>query len=64
MSEKTFQATPRRRQEARKKGQVFKSTEMVSALMLVSFIGLLKFYVPTMLEKVSQDFPYVYGISA
>lgn len=64
MSEKTFQATPRRRQEARKKGQVFKSTEMVSALMLVSFIGLLKFYVPTMLEKVSQIFPYVYGLSA
>ncbi|WP_019851136.1 flagellar biosynthesis protein FlhB [Desulfitobacterium sp. PCE1] len=63
MSEKTFQATPRRRQEARKKGQVFKSTEMVSALMLVSFIGLLKYYVPTMVEKVTQIFPYVYGLS-
>lgn len=63
MSEKNFQATPRRRQEARKKGQVFKSTEMVSALMLVSFIGLLKFYVPTMLVKAQAIFPYVYGLS-
>ncbi|MGE4271327.1 MAG: flagellar biosynthesis protein FlhB [Desulfitobacterium sp.] len=64
MSEKTHQATPKRRQEARKKGQVFKSTEMVSALMLVSFIGLLKFYVPTMLVKAQEIFTYVYKLSS
>lgn len=63
MSEKTFQATPRRRQDARKKGQVFKSTEIVSALMLLSFIALLKFWVPSMLVKMQSLFPYVYALS-
>jgi len=63
MSEKTYQATPRRRQEARKKGQVFKSTEMVSSLMLVSFVGMLKFYMPTMIRKVADTFSFVYDLS-
>jgi flagellar biosynthesis protein FlhB len=63
MSEKTFQASPKRRQEARKKGQVFKSTEIVSALMLLGFIALLKFWIPSMLVKMQSLFPYVYGLS-
>jgi flagellar biosynthesis protein FlhB len=63
MSEKTFQATPRRRQEARKKGQVLKSTEVVSSFMLLGFIALLKFWVPTMLVKMQTLFTYVYGLS-
>ena len=36
--EKTEEATPRRRQEAREKGQVAMSTEFVSALMLVGSV--------------------------
>jgi len=63
MSEKTFQATPKRRQDARKKGQVFKSTEIVSALMLLGFIAVLKYWIPTMLAKMQSLFPYVYGLS-
>lgn len=63
MSEKTFQATPKRKQDARKKGQVFKSTEIVSALMLLGFIALLKYWVPSMLQKMQSLFPYVYGLS-
>lgn len=63
MSEKAFQATPRRRQDARKKGQVFKSTEIVSALMLLGFIALLKYWIPSMIAKMQSLFPYVYGLS-
>lgn len=63
MSEKTFQATPRRRQDARKKGQVLKSTEIVSAFMLLGFIALLKFWVPAMIVKMQSLFTYVYGLS-
>lgn len=63
MSEKTFQATPKRRQDARKKGQIFKSTEIVSALMLLGFIALLKYWIPSMLIKMQSLFPYVYGLS-
>ncbi len=40
--EKTEQATPRRREEARKKGQVFKSTDLNSAVILLAgSVGLL-----------------------
>lgn len=63
MSEKTFQATPKRRHEARQKGQVLKSQEIVSALMLLGFIALLKFWLPTMLTKMGELFRYVYRYS-
>ncbi|MDA8229147.1 MAG: flagellar biosynthesis protein FlhB [Desulfitobacterium hafniense] len=63
MSEKTFQATPRRRQEARKKGQVLKSQELTSALMLLGYVALLKYWLPGMLEKMQQLFPYVLQLS-
>lgn len=63
MSEKNFPATPKRRQEARKKGQVFKSSEIVSALMLLGFVALLKFWLPAMLTKMQSLFPYVWGLS-
>lgn len=36
MGEKTEKATPRRREEARKKGQVFKSTDLNSAVILIA----------------------------
>lgn len=62
MSEKTLQATPKRRQDARKKGQVLKSQEMVSAFMLLGFVALLKYWLPTMITKMSGLFQYVYGL--
>jgi flagellar biosynthetic protein FlhB len=62
MSEKTFQATPRRRQEARKKGQIFKSTEIVSSFMLLGFMAILKYWVPSMIYKMQALFTHVYGL--
>lgn len=63
MSEKTLQATPKRRQDARKKGQVLKSQEIVSAFMLLGFVALMKYWLPTMITKMSGLFPYVYNLS-
>ncbi|HWQ71493.1 MAG TPA: flagellar biosynthesis protein FlhB [Desulfitobacteriaceae bacterium] len=61
MSEKQFKATPRRRQEARKKGQVFKSTELNSAILLLGFVGVLKFWLPEMLLRMGKIFKYVWS---
>lgn len=63
MSEKQFSATPRRRQEARKKGQVLKSQELTSALMLLGFVAILKYWLPGMLLRMQQLFSYVWGLS-
>lgn len=46
--ERTEQATPKRRREAREKGQVRKSQELVSALMLVIMFGALSLLGPGM----------------
>ncbi|HWQ89468.1 MAG TPA: flagellar biosynthesis protein FlhB [Desulfitobacteriaceae bacterium] len=62
MSEKQFPATPRRRQEARKKGQVFKSTELNSAILLLGFLGVLKFWLPEMLQRTEKLFGYVWSL--
>lgn len=64
MSEKKHAATPRRRQEARKKGQIFKSQEIISALMLLCLVAVLKYWIPTMLQQMGQLFPYVLGLSS
>lgn len=64
MSEKQLPATPKRRQEARKKGQILKSQELVSALMLLGFVAVLKFWVPAMLARLQSLFPYVWGLSS
>ncbi|SDG15983.1 flagellar biosynthesis protein FlhB [Desulfosporosinus hippei] len=64
MSEKKHPATPRRKEEARKKGQVFKSQEVISALMLVGLVALLKFWIPSMLIRMEHLFPYVLGLSS
>lgn len=63
MSEKKHAATPRRRQDARKKGQVFKSQEVISAFMLLGLVSVLKYWIPTMLIRMEQLFPYVLGLS-
>lgn len=63
MSEKKHAATPRRRADARKKGQVFKSQEAISAFMLLGLVAVLKYWLPTMLLHLEQFFPYVLGLS-
>lgn len=64
MSEKKHPATPRRREDARKKGQVFKSQEVISALMLLGLVAVLKFWIPEMILRIGKVFPYVLGVSA
>ena len=46
--ERTEQATPKRRREAREKGQVRKSQELVSALMLIIMFAALSMFGPNM----------------
>jgi flagellar biosynthesis protein FlhB len=50
--EKTEEATPRRREEARKKGQVFKSMELVSAVTLLTAYTVIKVAGPFMAGRV------------
>lgn len=44
--ERQFKATPRRRQEARKKGQILKSQELTSGIIFLGMFLLLKFWLP------------------
>ncbi len=62
MSEKKHAATPRRKEEARKKGQVFKSQEAISAFMLLGLVAVLKYWLPTMLQRMEELFPYVLSL--
>ena len=64
MSEKKHAATPRRKEDARKKGQVFKSQEVISAFMLLGLVAVLKYWLPNMLMRIEQLFPYVLGLSS
>lgn len=61
--EKKYPATPKRKADARKKGQVFKSQEVISALMLLVLVAVLKFWMPIMLVRMQALFPYVLSIS-
>ncbi len=47
---RTEQATPRRRQEARERGQVARSTDLSSALMLLVGLLFIRFYGPVLLD--------------
>lgn len=62
MSEKNLKATPKRREDARKKGQVLKSAELVTAIMQLGYIGVLKYWFPIMLTKLQSIFLYVWGL--
>ena len=64
MSEKKHAATPKRREEARKKGQIFKSQEVISALMLLGLVSVIKYWLPNMLQRMEQLFPYIIGLSS
>lgn len=57
--EKTEKATPKRRQEARKKGQVLKSTEVNSVLILFAAFLLLKLLLPSILVQIEV---YIYNL--
>lgn len=57
--EKTEPATPRRREEARKKGQVFKSTDLNSAVILIAGSVILYVTFPYMVNLL-QDFTTLY----
>lgn len=53
--EKTEKATPRKRQDSRKKGQVLKSQDLNTAVMLLISFGFLKVYGPTIISE-SRNF--------
>ncbi|QNO16433.1 flagellar biosynthesis protein FlhB [Alkalicella caledoniensis] len=49
--EKTEKATPKKRQDSRKKGQVLKSPEISSAFTLLVTFSVLRFWIPFMFER-------------
>ena len=51
--ERTEKATPKKRQEAREKGNVPKSIELNSAIILLIGILVLRFYGPVILNKIA-----------
>lgn len=51
---RTEQATPRRRQEARERGQVARSADLSSALMLLIGLLFIRFYGPVLLEGIKD----------
>ncbi len=59
--ERTYAATPRRRQEARKKGQVRKSHELSYSLIFLGLFLILKYLLPSMLTEISGYFQFVYS---
>ncbi|NLI94185.1 MAG: flagellar biosynthesis protein FlhB [Peptococcaceae bacterium] len=63
IAEKRFPATPKRRQEARKKGQVLKSQELTSAVMLLALVGLMKFWLPGAFNRIADLFRYLTNLS-
>lgn len=50
--EKTEKATPKRKREAREKGQVFKSTELIAAFSLVMMLGALSIFAKEIIENI------------
>jgi flagellar biosynthesis protein FlhB len=52
--DKTEQPTPKKIREARKKGQVFKSRDIVQALLFVTAAGVLKFGAPTFVSELQS----------
>ncbi len=51
LEDRTEPATPRRRQEARQEGQVARSVELCSALVLLSALLIVKFLAPSMCDR-------------
>ena len=53
-AERTEQATPRRRSESRKKGEIPRSTELTGAIMLLSVVLFFRWYAPYAIEHISN----------
>jgi hypothetical protein len=52
--EKTEQATPRRREEARRKGQVFKSTDLNAAIIMVAGSAAVYLTYPCIIQSLQE----------
>lgn len=57
--EKTEKATPRRKREARRKGQVVKSNEVITVLLLTFILLVLKLWLPYILRGFGSFFAHV-----
>ncbi|NLJ33629.1 MAG: flagellar biosynthesis protein FlhB [Firmicutes bacterium] len=61
--EKTERPTPRRRREARQKGQVYKSQEISSALLLLATFAIIYISLPHMKEEFVKLFTFVLSLN-
>lgn len=52
--EKTEKATAKKRREAREKGQIFKSTEIINAFSLIVMFGVISIFGGTIAEKLQS----------
>lgn len=59
--EKTETATPKKRQDERKKGQTLKSPEISSAFVLLVGFSVLRFWIPNMFERLLGLLDYVFS---
>ncbi|MDD5017613.1 MAG: flagellar biosynthesis protein FlhB [Eubacteriales bacterium] len=59
--EKTEKATPRRRREAKEKGQVFKSREVITALSLMAMFGALSVFGRGIIENIELMLQYFFA---
>ena len=59
--DKTEKATPKKRREAREKGQVFKSTELATALSLIAMFGTLSILGSSMMDRLGEYLTSVFG---
>ncbi|MEJ0017902.1 MAG: EscU/YscU/HrcU family type III secretion system export apparatus switch protein [Acetobacteraceae bacterium] len=57
MSDKTEKPTPKRLRDARKKGEVASSKEIISAALILAFLGLLIGTMPTMVQQFRGHHP-------
>ncbi len=62
--EKTEKATPKRKREAREKGQIFKSVEVNTALTLLVLFGVLSIFGPTMVKNIKDLLRYFFTMSS
>src|SRR5260370_15865770 len=58
---KTETATPRRRQEARKRGQVARSAELTAALLLLAFLLFFRFAGHALFAALGEEARYWWG---
>ncbi len=62
--EKTEKATPKRKREAREKGQIFKSVEVNTALTLLVMFGVLAIFGQTIVENIKDLLRYFFTMDA